>query len=255
MAANSRPSTIATRTSQWLRSASEWNRSTPASRVTSPRWTGQIVRRATLLTPRRTGSKRRSQAFDARYATSQRDGASSCSRCRPTGLVDRPRCAFNGDQRQRHWNRRLRRADRRRRREPPDRGARSDQSLPSQASPLPGSITARVFAGEPVIHTIDAADSDLYREGEPHRRAMVDLGGARTSLAVTLMNDRDVLGAIHVYRQEVRPFTEKQIALLQNFAAQAVIAMENARLLNEIRQRQAELRVTFDNMVDGVAMF
>jgi PAS domain S-box-containing protein len=106
----------------------------------------------------------------------------------------------------------------------------------------PGTGPARILAGERVVHIPDLIATEPYQRGDADRLALVDLGGARTYLLVPLLKDAAVLGYIMIYRMEVGSFSDKQIALLQYFATQAVIAIENARLLNELQDRTRDLQ-------------
>jgi two-component system NtrC family sensor kinase len=106
----------------------------------------------------------------------------------------------------------------------------------------PGTAPARLLQGEPIVEILDLRESDAYRRGEPNRRALVDLGGARSILAVPLLKNDQVVGNVMIFRQEPARFSEKQISLLKQFAAQAVIAIENTRLLRELRASTEDLR-------------
>src|SRR5207248_4832035 len=110
---------------------------------------------------------------------------------------------------------------------------------PIRAEPGSGTGFGRLRRGDRIVHIVDVVADETYRSD--WRRRLGEESGIRTLLLVPLLRDENLVGAFAAYRQEVRPFSDKQIALLQNFAAQAVIAMENARLLGELRQRNEEI--------------
>ena len=112
--------------------------------------------------------------------------------------------------------------------------------------PGPLSPPARIAATKKMLHIPDLSEDAAYKQRDPVVVGFVELAGVRTLVAVPILKEKDLVGVIAIYRKEVRPFADRQIELVENFAAQAVIAIENARLLNELRQSLEQQTATVD---------